>query len=136
MTFHTLIFFMSYFILMPFSEARKPAVEDFVGIEVEESKIVPNGSGILFDLEQDVHKIQNNQNFKNISNSQADNSVTFSGTFWGILFVMMLPVIIWISIMGHMRKKASLETASNIEVLEKYRREREKKSEENNKQAS
>lgn len=136
MALRMLIFFVTYLIIIPSSEARKPAVEDFIGIEVEESKTVPRGSEVLFDLEQDIHKIQNNKNTQNENKISKNDSETFSNAFWGILFAMMLPAIIWFSIMNHIRKKATLETASNIEVLERYRREREKKSEENSRKAS
>ena len=49
---------------------------------------------------------------------------------FAISFALGLPMLVWFMVMSHLKKKASLESASNIEVLEKYRKEREKKNEE------
>jgi hypothetical protein len=43
----------------------------------------------------------------------------------GIAFFLGLPAIIWFTMMNHLRQKAHLQSASNIQVLENYRREKE-----------
>jgi hypothetical protein len=119
------------------SEARKPAVEDFVGIEVEPSTFIPEGNEALFDLEQDIHKIENQKRTmpKEQSLSHDTNGININ-TIIGIVVGLTLPIILWLMVMSHLKKKAYIETAQNIEILDKYRREREKKSQENNRKAS
>lgn len=116
-----------------FARGRSPAVEDFVGIEYEEKRVAPQGTESLFNLEQDIHKIQT-QKAKPRKNAEIKTQETNNlgmRTIFGVSLALGLPLMIWFMIMSHLKKKASLESASNIEVLEKYRKEREKKSQEN-----
>jgi hypothetical protein len=124
--------FLILFSAVSFAQGRKPAVEDFVGIEVEESKVAPQGIESLYNLEQDIERIEAQKN-----NPQKRPEVTKEASFeWSVSTVFTLsmalglPLIVWFLVMSHLRKKASIESASNIEILEKYRKEREKKSEE------
>lgn len=123
---------------LTFAQGRKPAVEDFVGIEVDQPQVLPQGTESLYNLEQDINKIEANK--KGASQAAPEATVASEpfapSTIIGISIFLGLPLVIWFLIMGHLKKKASLESASNIEVLEKYRREREKKNEENIRKAS
>jgi hypothetical protein len=114
------------------AQGRKPAVEDFVGIEIEEAYATPHGTESLFNLEQDINKI--NEQKSRSKSSEAPLFAQSQGegfsSIFGISLVLGLPLMIWFMLMSHLKKKASLESASNIEVLEKYRKERERKSEE------
>lgn len=122
------------------AHARKPAVEDFVGIEVDEVEATPHTSDVLFNLEQDMSKLESSRN----APPKPQATIVETEKPWSafsMLAVVMglgLPTFIWLTIMSHLRKKASLESASNLEVLEKYRKEREiaKKSEETISKAS
>jgi hypothetical protein len=118
-----------------FAQGRKPAVEDFVGIEVEEAaeNATPTASEALYNLEQDLNKIEAEKHKpeQKIVSAPAPVSTGWSMTaVIGISLLLGLPMLVWLMMMSHLKKKASLESASNIEVLEKYRKEREKKSEE------
>lgn len=109
---------------------RAPAVEDFVGIEVEQ---VPSSQGDenLFNLEQDLGKIEKAGKNGPIDVADKPRIAAPEETSWSfskvmaVLFILALPMVSWLHVLNHMRKKASVESASNIEVLEKYRLERE-----------
>jgi hypothetical protein len=131
-----LIGFILYSTLI-FSQDRKPAVEDFVGIEIEESKVTPYGDETLFNLEQDVGKIQSpNRRRAPFGHVSSPKKVIDPLTFLGISITLGLPFMVWFMVMSHLRKKAHQENASNIEILETYRKNREKKNEESLKKAS
>lgn len=124
---------------LSFAQGRKPAVEDFVGIEVDQGEATPHGSETLYNLEQDLNKIheKKDQPQQKITSAPASTPTNWNMTaVIGISLLLGLPMIVWLMMMSHLKKKASLESASNIEVLEKYRKEREKKSEENIRKAS
>lgn len=134
MVLRTLGLFLILFSSTSFAQGRGPAVEDFVGIEVEEARLTtPQGTEPLYNLEQDLTRYEEkkkaptavNPNVKSASAAERQST----STIFGISFVLGLPLIIWFLMMGHLKKKASLESASNIEVLEKYRKERERKIE-------
>ncbi len=138
MTFRLLAFFLVLYSGISLAQGRKPAVEDFVGIEVEESKVTPQGTESLYNLEQDLQQIETNKNkpeATKIKSTPPSNSWS-STAILGITLILGLPLVVWYLVMSHFKKKASIESASNIAVLEKYRQEREKKSEENIKKAS
>jgi hypothetical protein len=138
MTFRTLAFFLVLYSGIAMAQGRRPAVEDFVGIEVEESKVTPQGTESLYNLEQDLQQIEINKNKPQATKVKATPvSKSWSGTaILGITLFLGLPLVVWYLVMSHFKKKASIESASNIAVLEKYRQEREKKSDENIKKAS
>lgn len=123
-----------------FAQGRAPAVEDFVGIEVEEANVTPQGTESLYNLEQDLTKYHSQENTATKEAparfSQGSSRSVDASTIFTVSVVMGLPLMIWFLIMAHLKKKASLESASNIEVLEKYRQDREKKTEERIRKAS
>jgi hypothetical protein len=121
-----------------FAQGRKPAVEDFVGIEVEEAEVTPQGTESLYNLQQDLSKIeaQRTKDKKEQAKSKAPTQPLSTQTIAAIVCTISLPLIMLFLILARMKKKASLESASNIEVLEKYRKEKEKKTEEIAKKAS
>jgi hypothetical protein len=121
-----------------FAQGRKPAVEDFVGIEVEEALVTPQGTESLYNLEQDLNRIEAKNKPKIQAPSEVNPAETNYGpsAIFGFSMVLGLPLVIWFLMMGHLKRKASAESASNIEVLEKYRKERERKSEKSARKAS
>lgn len=134
MIFRTLAVCLLLVSSLSFAQGRKPAVEDFVGIEVDQAEATPHGSETLYNLEQDLNKInaKKNQPPQKVISAPAPASTSWSMTaVIGLTLLLGLPLLVWLMMMSHLKKKASLESASNIEVLEKYRKEREKKSEEN-----
>jgi hypothetical protein len=112
-----------------YGQNRSPAVEDFVGIEVEENQITPHGSESLYNLEQDIKIIQAQENKPAPKPAKAPREIIppLAPTLLGIFFALGLPLAVWLLLMSRLKKKASIESASNIEVLEKFRQEREKR---------
>ncbi|WP_408097573.1 hypothetical protein ACJVC5_01300 [Peredibacter sp. HCB2-198] len=104
---------------------RSPAVEDFVGIEIDQPEATPHASETLFNLEQDMTKLEESR--KNPPKPEiVEPSKPWSAySMLAVVLGVGLPTFVWLTIMGHLRKKATLESASNLEVLEKYRKERE-----------
>lgn len=129
----------SLFILtsVALAEGRKPAVEDFVGIEVENAEATPQGTEVLFNFEKDINQFEQTKaaTIRPKVNTEAPASML---TVVGISLLVALPLFSWLMFIRHLRQKAGIENASNIEVLEKYRKERElaKKAEEKYKKVS
>lgn len=121
---------------LAFAQGRKPAVEDFVGIEVDQEQLAPQGTESLFNLEQDIQKFETKKPEAKVSEASRTPMEWSFKAIAGIVMALSLPLFIWFVAMNRLKKKASVESASNIEVLEKYRKEREKKLAENIKKAS
>lgn len=135
MSFRTLGFMLLIITQVAFAQGRKPAVEDFVGIEVDQPEGTPQGTEGLFNFEKDIDKFENTKGSSSgvapAVNTKTQDSSDLT-TALVIAFMLGLPGMIWFFMMSNLRKKAKIESASNIEVLEKYRRERQeaKKAEE------
>ncbi len=120
--------------LSAFAQGRAPAVEDFVGIEVDQPDTSPQGKGSLYNLEQDLQKLEvveakaKPQPTHNKVHKMEDSSQFLALNPTNILamaILFILPLMSWFAAVSHLKKKATVESASNVEVLEKYRRERE-----------
>ncbi len=136
MIFRTLGLGVLLFSTVCFAQGRKPAVEDFVGIEVDQEQVAPQGTESLFNLQHDIHKFEEKKSAP-VVQAPVQKPIEWSmKAVAGIAFALSLPLFIWFIAMNRLKKKASEESASNIEVLEKYRKEREKKLSENIKKAS
>ena len=105
---------------LTFAQGRGPAVEDFVGIEVEETVGVPQGTESLFNFEKEIKKLESKKEQPRLEDA-APGTATAA---MAITFILGLPLMIWFMMMNHMKNKAHQEGASNIEVLEKYRKEK------------
>lgn len=132
--------------------SRGPAVEDFVGIEVEEpAHTTPQGTEILFNFEKEMrdHKVQgetvqgNDLTVRTPSESSVITSASptssysmGSSTLMGVIFILALPFISWLMVMSHLRRKAGAASADNIAVLDQYRKNREQSKTEEIKKAS
>ncbi len=121
---------------------RKPAVEDFVGIEIDHPESTPQGSESLVNLEKDIETISAEaytvKKPKKTFETQPE-PINWSVTnTMAIVLILGLPLFSWLFVMNRLRKRAGVESASNVEVLEKYRREREqsKKKEDLSRKAS
>ena len=135
MSFRTLGFMLLIITQVAFAQGRKPAVEDFVGIEVDQPEGTPQGTEGLFNFEKDIDKFEHTKGSSSgvvtAVNTKTQDSSDLT-TALDIAFMLALPGMIWFLMMSNLRQKAKIESASNIEVLEKYRRERQeaKKAEE------
>jgi hypothetical protein len=132
--------------------SRGPAVEDFVGIEMDEPKnTTPQGTEVLFNFEKEIR----NHNEKSpeldgkgltvrtasetsvITASSPSSSFSVgTSTFFGIVFILTLPLLSWLMVMNHLRRKAGAASADNIAVLDQYRKNREQAKTEEIKKAS
>lgn len=131
-------FVMALFILPTLAFAgpgRSPAVEDFIGIEIEHPDTSPQGKDSLYNLEQDIQKLEKVEAkaYQPQTATPPEHQIQPAPSFtqWSAVNVFAwtlllgLPLMSWYMAVTHLKRKASLESASNIEVLEKYRRERE-----------
>lgn len=129
MYFRTLGIMLLLVTQVTFAQGRKPAVEDFVGIEVDHPEGTPQGTESLFNFEKQISKFDpekvaaDKPTISEATAQSAGPSALTAGLT--IAFILGLPGIIWFMMMNHLRQKAHVESASNIEVLEKYRRERQ-----------
>lgn len=109
---------------------RRPAVEDFVGIEVDHPEATPQPADSLVNLEKDIQTIH--AEAYTVKSAKKPTFDSASENSWGVLnsmavlLIIGLPLFSWLVVMNRLRKRASVESASNVEVLERYRREREK----------
>lgn len=142
MLFRTLIIASILLSSVAWGVNRKPAVEDFVGIEIEHPETTtPQGTGSLEDLGKDIQTIHAEAYTvkKAPKTFQSDPAPQWSiVNTMALILILGLPLFSWLMVMNRMRKRASLESASNVEVLERYRRDREltKKREEAERKAS
>ena len=129
MSFRILGFVLLIISQVSFAQGRGPAVEDFVGIEIDHPEGTPQGTEGLFNFEQEMNKFgttkKNNVSVvKSVPAPKADAPKGIT-TAIAIAFILGLPGVIWFFMMNNLRQKAHIESASNIEVLEKYRREKQ-----------
>lgn len=111
--------------------ARGPAVEDFVGVEVEEAHSTPHGAELLYNLERDmslIAKIDTPETQTTTTQSYQKKAWTTS-TVFTLVTLLGLPLLIWSGLMSYFRKKSAEEHASNIEILENYRKQKESSEE-------
>lgn len=109
------------------AHARKPAVEDFVGIEPETQNVVPSGTESLYNFADDVKDYQKTGPRQPVvrytldqPSMQAPGSTTSSFSLWfGIGFVLALPMITWVVMARHLksREEASAVTGASIADL-------------------
>ena len=134
-------------VLISFStEARRPAVEDFVGVEQETPDITPAGTETLFNFSQDVKDFKNQQtqpvvNYKKLETlGSALPSQGFSFSVWfAVGFVLALPMITWGAMASHLKKRQAGLDASlphNVTELAARRAEKQAASEDELKKAS
>jgi hypothetical protein len=113
------------------AQSRGPAVEDFVGIEVETVELHPQGTEALFNFEKEIETFEAAKVEPSFRQPPAHHFVESTPGAWstsammGIIVLLGLPFLTWLLVMNHLRQKATMESASNIEILEKYRKERE-----------
>ena len=72
--------------------ARKPAVEDFVGVEPESYKPVPKGAEVLFDF---GNKVKANQNKAAVNYDHQKNNQT---SMIALSLFLLLPSLMWFAL--------------------------------------
>ena len=114
--------------------ARKPAVEDFIGVEPESYKTTPPGTETLFNFEQNVQALA--------PESFAEGA-TFQSSWFGLVVIgafILLPAFMWFGLTRNNPQESSQNSQdsmdqkdqNNVHVLEDYR----ETEEEQNKKAS
>jgi hypothetical protein len=114
------------------SYARGPAVEDFVGVEMEGPDSPPQGTEGLINFEKEINDFSSNKK-KTINQTMfsAQNTTNNSvSAYFGYAVILLLPLISWMMMLNHLKSQAREKNAANLQVLENYRREKEKKQEE------
>jgi hypothetical protein len=115
------------FSLSAFAVGRKPAVEDFVGIEVDHPEAAPQGTEGLFNFEKDINQFKEAKPVKKPA-FKPNTSQVIDWNFSKVVAIILavgFPAMVWFVAINNLRKKASMQNVGNIEVLEKYRKERE-----------
>ncbi|MBY0518625.1 MAG: hypothetical protein K2P81_17070 [Bacteriovoracaceae bacterium] len=100
------------------AHARKPAVEDFVGIESETPDVTPEGTEALFNFQDDVKEFAKKPNQpaqaivqqKNISSPKTTNGSWPIATWLGVLVVLALPFVTWMLTMRHLKTASTTAT--------------------------
>lgn len=131
MQFRSLGLLILLFSTMTYAQGRKPAVEDFVGIEVEHPEQTPPGTEALFNFEKEITQYEDTLSQKEETQPQTTNQnlqeptpMNWPVTF-GFAFIVGLPLVSWLFVMSHLRRKATEASATNIRVFEDYKRERQ-----------
>ena len=128
MMFRYLALLILTFSLSAFAVGRKPAVEDFVGIEVDHPVAAPQGTEGLFNFEKDIKQFKEAKPIKKRAAFKPDSAPAISWSISKVLAIILavgFPAMVWFVAINNLRKKASMQNVGNIEVLEKYRKERE-----------
>lgn len=131
-----LIIFCFLLVTSSFSYGRGPAVEDFVGIEIEETRSDLHGAELLYNLEQDVSLITRVENAPEQATPRIQSKPWTTSAFFALITLLGLPLLTWSLAMNYFRKKAQAESAANLEVLENYRRNKVESTEESQRKVS
>ena len=103
--------------------ARKPAVEDFVGVESEGYEKTPKGTEVLFDFGNQLAPVQ-------VENSNVSSKIDIDSFSSFMLFAFAtLPFIMWFGINQSIKEQRAINvtqtppsTASKVEKLDDYRK--------------
>lgn len=115
--------FIAAILTLSGAHARGPAVEDFVGIDIEEQDLTPAGTHALFNFEQELNQAGTQARtqaliVKTELRAAAPQTETSPWSQWfGILVILSLPVVTWSLTMKHLNKKVDVELPDNVTVL-------------------
>ncbi len=130
--------------LVSFSaHARKPAVEDFVGVEPENYQKTPEGTQVLFDFKKELSTKNISSKEKNLFGSISSNS---SLGAYGLALFITLPFLMWFGLTRNVRGdnphltneesaqqefkfESKMASSENIAKLEDYRKKDDHDSE-------
>jgi hypothetical protein len=107
------------------AHARKPAVEDFIGIESEASPVNPAGTETLYNFSTEISRFEEapvevtvvRTTPSAIAPQTQPTNWTLS-PWWAVAAVLLLPLTAWRLVM---RKVEELPTADNVTLLAAHR---------------
>ncbi|MBT4793042.1 MAG: hypothetical protein HON90_15825 [Halobacteriovoraceae bacterium] len=91
MKFRFFLVLLSIFLISLSTHARKPAVEDFVGVIPESYKPTPQGTEVLFDFNQKIQQVE----MRKMPLFPQDQSINFWSSIWGVVALIALPILLW-----------------------------------------
>ena len=117
-------------------EARKPAVEDFVGIESTTPDIIPSGTEAMFNFNKEVTAYAKDgpsqpvvRYMKEQPKMESPTASTGSFSLWfGIGFVLALPMITWAVMSQHLKARDAVRPAATATVTDLASRRAEKQA--------
>jgi hypothetical protein len=110
--------------------ARKPAVEDFEGIETQQPEVIPQGTEALFNFDKDIaHQVGQKKavirNIEHIPVTRFEDQNTFPWAgVMGLLTLLALPLASWFS-----TTKKFYEKMPPVSSLEDFRKKESEKEE-------
>jgi hypothetical protein len=107
MKFINLILFS--FIFSLHAQARKPAVEEFVGVIPENYQVTPKGTEVLFNFKKELKEKSQNNPDNHIF--QSSTSLSSAGTY-GLLMFITLPFLMWYGLTRTTHKDRAVSEAS------------------------
>lgn len=114
--------------------ARRPAVEDFVGVESETPDVTPTGAETLYNFSQEVQDFQTDGPRVVVRHPRAVSEMPLAAVssatplWFGAAFVLCLPMITWLVMARHLKQRearAAAATASNVTDLAARRAEKQ-----------
>ncbi len=115
-----IVFTFLTLLVLPSAFARKPAVEDFVGVETESYARAPQGTEFVFEFGNTVQAMGTSSNFWT---EWVPTLVLFS--------FIMLPFAMWFGITrttNNVATTATTEQANNVASLSDYKKDDKEKS--------
>lgn len=103
--------------------ARGPAVEDFVGVEIEQPDLTPAGTHALFNFEEELSEAKANQPATQavITKTELRAASTTETSPWsqwfGIIVILALPVVTWSLTMRHLNKRTEEVLPDNVAIF-------------------
>lgn len=104
--------------------ARGPAVEDFVGVDIEQPDLTPAGTHALFNFEQELTEVKADQAptqaviTKTELKAASAASETSPWSQWlGIVVILALPVVTWSLTMRHLNKRTEEVLPDNVAIF-------------------
>jgi hypothetical protein len=115
------VLFTLFFSVQAF--ARKPAVEDFVGVETEEYQPTSKGTEVLFDFGNHIESVKPEQITNKVTKTQSHFFVGLT-----IVAFILLPFFMWYAVTNTARKNDEesmdldpTQTTSNVANLSDYK---------------
>ena len=122
-----LITLMIFLIQIPLGFARKPAVEDFMGVEVEAPKSPDEKEGTMFNFERNQANPYGPPEQILNQTTQYNNKTNWTNVLFGLIFVIGMPVSLWLVMISRLKKKMPISESDNLESLEKFKEKKQKK---------
>lgn len=96
---------------------------------MEGPESAPQGTEGLFNFDKEMKDFSENQNKQNNHSTYSSPTNNSFSAYAGYAFILLLPLMSWLLVLNHLKSQAKEQNASNLQVLENYRKEKEKKQE-------